>query len=856
MIAMNNKRRPRPALRSRMALAAVVLGTALPGTALAQQVVVQGNRRVDTETIRSYVTGTAGGSVEEARRNLLATGMFSDVRVSRGGGQILVVVRENNVVNRVVFEGNKKIEKATLGSEIQTKPRGPLSQAMIDADVARIQDAYRRVGRAAAKVTPRLVELPDGRTDVVFTIDEGDKTGIKEIVFVGNRAYSGRHLRDLMTTSEMNFLSFFKTSDVYDPDRVAADLDIIRRYYLKHGYADFQILSSDAHYDAARGGWIVTITLNEGERYRIGNVTVDSRIADIGPEVLRREVATKVGDIYDAEAVERSIIRLTREAVRRGNPFAVVRPVGRRDPSTYTVEIGYVAEEGPRVYIERIIIRGNSRTRDYVIRREFDLGEGDAFNKVLMDRAERRLNNLGYFKKVRVSTEPGPGPDRVIVVVDVEDQPTGSFSVSGGYSTADGIIGEVSVTESNFLGLGQYVRVAGQYGQRARGVDFSFTEPYFLGYRMAAGFDLFGKFVDNTRYARYDSRTIGGQVRLGLPISEEFGVTLRYSLYQTKLTVPNSLKQPFNDCSVPLPGYTAINPANFSNPDGTPLIDPATGLPVPNPAAGLPFYPNCAYDGEASLAVKQAQGSTLTSLGGLTLAYSTLDNVKNPNDGFYVEVKPEAAGLGGDSRFARVLGDARYYKQLYEDVIGIARLQGGHISPLSGDLRITDHFNLGPSLVRGFAPSGIGPRDVSLLDSRSNSLGGTTYWGASLEVQFPIWGLPRDLGLKGAVFADAGSLFGYRGSRIFDLNSNFRIEGPGCPVNTFSVQPECVSVRDNKTIRSSVGASILWQSPLGPLRFDYAWALSKDNGFLDPRTGIRLGQDQTQAFRFSGGSRF
>jgi outer membrane protein insertion porin family len=800
------------------------------------------------------VTGTGAGSVEEARRNLLGTGLFSDVRVSQRGSQVLVVVRENTanrVVNRVAFEGNKKIEKATLQNEVRIQARGPFSQAAVDADIARIQDAYRRVGRANAKVSARLVELPNGRTDVVFTIDEGDKTGIKEISFVGNRAYSASHLRELMSTSEMNFLSFFKTSDVYDPDRVAQDLEIVRRYYLKHGYADFQVVSSDAQFDPVRGGWVLNIVVNEGERYTVGNVTVDSRLAGVDPTVLRKNVATDVGDVYDAEAVERSLIRLTREAARAGNPFAQVRPVGRRDPATHMVEIGYVVEEGPHVYIERINIRGNTRTRDYVIRREFDLGEGDAYNKVLMDRAERRLNNLGYFKKVRISNEPGSGPDRVIVVVDVEDQPTGSFSVSGGYSTADGVISEVSVTESNFLGLGQYVRLAGQYGQRAKGVDFSFTEPYFMGYRMAAGFDLFAKFVDNTRYARYDSQTIGGQVRLGLPVTEEFGVTLRYSIYDTKLKIPNSLKQPFNDCSVPIPGYTALNPATVTD---------AAGNVIANPAAGAPFYPNCAYDGEASLAVKEARGSTLTSLGGLTLAYSTLDNVKNPHDGFYAEVKPEAAGLGGDSKFVRVTGDARYYKELWEDVVGIARLQGGTISPFGDkDLRITDHFNLGPSLVRGFAPSGIGPRDVSLLDSRSNALGGTTYWGASLEVQFPLWGLPRDLGLKGAVFADAGSLFGYKGKRTFDLNGNGSLEGAGCAGFgglITSVQPECVSVRDNKMVRSSVGASILWNSPLGPLRFDYAWALSKDNGFLDPRTGIRLGQDQTQAFRFSGGSRF
>src|ERR687894_768524 len=410
-------------------------------------------------------------------------------------------------------------------------------------------------------------------------------------------------------------------------------------------------------------------------------------------------------------------------------------------------------EEGRGFYTEGINVRDNSRTRDYVIRREFDLGEGDAYNKVLMDRAERRLNSLGYFKKVRVTNEPGSSPDRVVVNVDVEDQPTGAFSVAGGYSTADGFIGEVSVSESNFLGRGQFVRLAGTWGERSQGIDFSFTEPYLLGYRMAGGIDLFSKFSDQTQYARYENRMTGGQLRLGFPVTEEFGFTLRYSLYEQDIKVPNSEKQPYNDCSSPLPNT---------------VLNSGTGLPGVDGFSNRSF---CELNGEASLAIKEAAGQTWTSAAGVTLAYSTLDNGKNPRNGFYAEVKPDVAGLGGDSKYVRVLGDARYYQEFFEDIVGIARVQGGHVMGHSGeDLRIMDHFFLGPSLVRGFAPSGIGPRDVSTADSRSNALGGTTYLGGSLEAQFPIWGIPRELGLKGAVFADAGTLFGYKGPRAFDLN--------------------------------------------------------------------------------------
>ncbi|MCC0806697.1 outer membrane protein assembly factor BamA [Methylobacterium sp. W2] len=861
MMSMTGKRRRKSAERTIVLVAAAAAGLVLGGTAQAQQIVVQGNKRVDADTIRSYVTGTASGSPEEARRNLLASGMFSDVKVSRSGAGTVVTVRENNLINRVVFEGNKKVEKGTLEAEVEAKARGGFSEGIVQADLQRIREIYRRAGRGTAKVSFRTVDLPNGRIDLIYVIEEGDKTGIKAINFVGNSAYSESKLRELMSSSEMNFLSFIKTSDVYDPDRITNDLDLVRRYYLKNGYADFRVVNADARYVEGEGdaGWVITVTVDEGQQYTVGAVAIDSRLPGVDTQVLDGEVRASVGDVYNAEDVEKTLSGVTNQVARQGFPFAQVRPTGQRDRATHTVALGFVVEDGPRVYVERINIRGNTRTRDYVIRRELDLTEGDAYNRVLTDRAERRLNGLGFFKKVRFSNEPGSSADRVIINIDVEDQPTGSFSVAGGYSTQDGIIGEVSVSESNFLGRGQYVRVAGTGGQYSRGVDFSFTEPYFLGYRLAAGFDAFYKYSDLTRYSRYETTVYGGQIRVGLPITEEFGITLRYSLYNTELTIPNSTKRPYNDCSNPIPGFTTVNPA------GT--IDPVSGLNT----SGLASYPNnCAFNGEASIALKGSTGNTLTSLAGVTLAYSTLDNLAQPRNGLYAELKPEIAGLGGDSKFFRVAGDMRYYKEFYEDVVGFARLQGGHISPLTDEkLRITDQYFLGPSLVRGFAPNGIGPRDVGSADSRSNAVGGTTYFGGTLEVQFPIYGIPRDLGLKGAVFADAGTLFGYNSRTQFNVNGDSIINGiaPGgaCAytalgAGAITVEPECLNVRDKMTIRSSIGASILWNSPLGPIRFDYAYALTKDEGqkIYNAQGDYlgRVGKDQLQAFRFSGGSRF
>lgn len=858
MMSTKTMRRVRSAGSLAVALIAATLTMlSIVGPAAAQEIVVRGNGRVDVETVRSYISGS--GSLDEARRSMMQTGMFSSVSIARQGSQIVVTVNENTTINRVVIEGNRKFKREAIEPELQTKARRPLNRQFVEADAERIREFYRRIGRGNATVTTRIVDLPNGRVDVVFTADEGSKTGVLEINFVGNEAVSSRRLRGLMQTGEMNLLSFLKTNDVYDADKIAADQEIIRRYYLKNGYADFQVTGTDVRFDAEQGGYVITITVNEGAQYHVGNVGFDSRVPDLDPELLRGEIQTDPGDVYNAEAIEKTLTNMTTAAVRRGYPFVQVRPTGARDPASQTVNLGFVVDEGPRVYVERIVVKGNTRTRDYVIRRELDIGEGDPFNKVLVDRGERRLNNLGYFKKVRVTTEPGSAADRVVINIDVEDQATGAFSIAGGYSTADGAIGEVSVSESNFLGRGQFVRLSGTLGQRTNGVDFSFTEPYFLGYRMAAGFDLFTKFSDQTQYSRYENRTTGGQIRLGFPLTEESGLTLRYSLYNSELKVPNTLKQPFNDCSQPLPGYTILN------------------------ANGTANYPTCAArDGEASIAVKESRGSTLTSLAGLTLAYNSVDNLKNPHSGIYAEVKPDFAGIGGDSKFVRVSGEARAYRELFiEDLVGVLKVQGGHIEATGktqssnglisagGDLRLTDHYFLGPSLVRGFAPSGIGPRDISSPDASQNALGGTTYLGISAEAQFPIPYIPRDLGLKGAVFADAGTLFGYKGPRALDVNGNGKFEGSGSSCAAYGggfsalaidVQPECVQVRDQNKIRSSVGASILWNSPLGPLRFDYAYALSKDNGtYIDYKNGLgpqRVGQDQTQAFRFSGGTRF
>lgn len=829
-------------IASRIAVA-LVTGLALFGSvaaAYAQQIIVRGTQRVDAETIRSYFRGTDQARINSAVKELYETGLFSDVRVTRSRGRIVITVTENRLINRVAFEGNSKVKSNILRREIQSRSRGAYNPATVQADEQRLRDVYRRAGRGDASVSSRLVNLPNGRVDVVFTIKEGSKTGVREIRFIGNKAISSYRLRRLMQTTEMNFLSFLKNTDIYDPDKIAADLERIRRYYLKNGYADFRVIGSDARYSESRKGWILTFTFDEGPKYKVGSVRVESRLPDVQPGELRRAVRVSRGQTYNGDKVEKSVEALTRRLAQRGYAFASATPRGQRNPGNRTVDLSFILEEGPRVYVERIVIRGNTRTRDYVIRREFDLGEGDAYNRVLVEKARKRLNNLGFFKSVKITNQPGSAPDRVIIVVDVQDKPTGSFGIAGGYSTQDGLIGEVSLSESNFMGRGQYVRIAATLGQKTRGVDLSFTEPRFMGYRMSAGFDLFHKQTSRNQYQLYEHWITGGTIRFGVPITDNFGVGLRYSLYNTRIKIPNTASRPYNDCTQPIIGVTP----------GT------AGSPFPVPGPGTNGV-TCITNGEASLAVKEAAGSQLTSLAGFTLTYNTLDNNKNPTSGLLAQVNFDIAGLGGTSRFLRTTGDLRYYYPLIEDITLLVRAQGGHIRAYGGKrLRIIDNFNPGPSLVRGFAPGGIGPRDVSFgLDRNSNALGGTTYYGGTIELQAPIWGMPRELGLRWAVFFDAGTVFGYKGvtnfAGVVPVAAGAQV---ACGVG--GTQPllnaggaaytQClnIAVRDSHKIRSSVGVSILWKSPLGPIRFDYARALTKDRN------------DVTQSFRFSGGTSF
>jgi outer membrane protein insertion porin family len=797
----------------------------------ASSIVVEGNRRVESDTVRSYFRVGPGERLDpikadEGVKALFATGLFADVRYRWEGGRLVVTVVENQVISRVQFEGNKRVKDEQLTAEIQSKPRGSLSRPVVQADVQRIVEIYRRSGRYDVRVEPKIIERPNNRVDLVFEITEGSKTTVKDIEFVGNRAYSNWRLRDVVKTGQSNILSFLKNNDLYDPDRIEADRELLRRWYLKNGYADVRIVSAVAEFDPRRNGFVLTFTIEEGDRYTFGSVDILSSVRDVDIPALRSKLRFSPGSVYNAEAIEKSVEEMTIEVTKRGYAFAQVRPRGDRNFQTHQVNIVFAIEEGARAYIERINIRGNTRTRDWVIRREFDIAEGDAYNRVLIDRAERRLKNLNYFKSVKITNEPGSASDRVIINVDVEEQSTGEFSVAGGYSTSDGFVAEVSVGERNLLGRGQSARAAVTYGQRTRGVEFSWGEPYFLDYRLAFGIDLFAKQIDSSSSYIYRQETIGGGFRFGIPVREDVAIQLRYSAYQQRI----DLDQIFRDCNNVNPNF-GLDP--FSPPTYPTAAAVASGQVVVPPGALLP---NCYANGEASAATKQIvdAGPAIVSMVGYSLIYNTLDNNRNPTKGLLTELRQDFAGVGGDVNFIRTTGDVRWYYELVSDIISVLHLQGGYVTGW-GDkpLRMLDHFQMGPNLVRGFQTAGIGPRDLTVGTS-NDALGGTMYWGASLEAQAPIFGVPKDFGLRVAVFADAGSVWNYTGPRFF----------PATATSVTTVDPFTGVDTNNMLIRSSVGAGIIWDSPFGPIRIDYSFPLTKDPN------------DRVQQLRFSGGTRF
>jgi outer membrane protein insertion porin family len=751
------------------AITGLVSIAALPGTAGAQtpasqnsaSIVIEGNRRVEAATVRSYFE-TQGGKLDDAALNaglkkLLATNLFDSAEIKRRGEQIVVRVAEAPLLGKIAFEGNKKIEDKKLVAVVQSKAGGTLQRAMVQADVARLVDVYRGAGRDDVRIVPQTIQHGD-RQDLVFSITEGVKTAVKAITFAGNQAFGERQLKAVIKTGESNFLSFLLSNDTYDPDKLEADRESLRRYYLSKGYADVSVPTAVAEYDPAKKGFAVKFGINEGPVYRFGKVDVVSDVPGLQPDDLRRRLVAREGGTFDNTALEKSIDAVTTELAKRGFPFARTELRTRRDAAGGRIGISFIIANGPRTFVERIEIHGNKRTRDYVIRREFDFAEGDPYNKSLIDRAERRLKNLGYFKSVKIENAAGSASDRVVLNVNLEEQNTGDFFVSGGYSTTDGALVEVKVAEHNFAGTGLDLKASGTYGQYARGFDLAANEPFLFGNRISGGADLYYKDTLSSPYQSYDTEIYGATMQLGTPINEQLAMQWRYSIYNQNLTI-----------------------------DPTSLV-------------GTPSWP---------IQQAAAAGPAWVSAIGDTATYSTLDNNKAPTSGINSQLRQDLAGLGGDVNFIKTTEDFRFYQSLNSDVVSITHAQGGYVTGWGGkQVPLIDMFFGGQQLVRGFAPNGFGPRDLT-PGSTMDNVGGSAYWATSQELQSNIPGVPAEYGLKAAAFIDAGSLWGYRGPTAF-------------PGSTQSVQ-----IADTKAIRSSVGAGLVWASPFGNLSVNYAFALTK-----------------------------
>lgn len=690
--------------------------TIAPGSPTVTQIAVEGAQRIERETILSYIGLREGDQVDAQRidaalKTLFDTGLFADVTMQLTGQTLNIHVVENPIINRIAFEGNDRLDDETLATETQLRPRVVYTRTRVQNDVRRILELYRRSGRFAARVEPQVIQLEQNRVDLVFEIAEGPLTGIERISFIGNEYFSDSALREEIVTKESRWYRFFSSSDTYDPDKLTFDRELLRRYYLANGFADFRVVSAVAELTDSQEAFFITFTIEEGARYQFGEFDLTSRIPDIDVEPLREVIDLETGDWYDADAVDDTIIAITNAVGDLGYAFVDVRPIVDRDAENRIINITFEIQEAPRVYVERIDIRGNTRTLDEVIRREFLLVEGDAFNATVLRRSRQRVSDLGFFGNVEVANVPGSEGDTTVVTVDVEEQSTGEITLGAGFSSTDGALGEVSIRERNLLGRGQDVRLAFTLSQRTQEVDFSFTEPYFMDRQMSAGLDLFHITRDNQDIGSYDNRESGAGVRVGFDYNDDWRQSLRYRL-------------------------------------------------------AVESIENVASD--ASIFIRQEEGDEIISSVGQTLTLDRRNSRLDPTDGYVVSFANDLAGFGGSVRYLRSLLRGAYYIPITESWRVVTDAEVGHVIGLGEDMRINDRFFLGGDSLRGFESGGVGPRD-SVTD---DALGGERMANASVELIFPL-GLPEEFGLEGAVFTDVGVLteIDEVGTNIFDSSS-------------------------------------------------------------------------------------
>jgi len=722
---------------------------------------VEGSQRIEAETVRSYMSFHRGdvvspAALDKSLKSLFVTGLFADVILRREGQAVVVRVVENPIINRIAFEGNNRISDEILTDEVRLRARVVFTRARVQQDVQRIIQIYRRSGRFAAKIEPKVIQLPQNRVDLVYEIDEGNLTEIKKIAFIGNSEFSDSKLKRVIQTKETAWYRYFSSSDTYDPDRLTFDRELLRRHYLGGGYADFRVVSAVAELSPDMKGFYITFTVEEGERYKFGKIDISTALRDLDAKEIRKHVKVVENNWYDADQVKNTVSALSDAAGSFGYAFVDVRPRVKRMRDKKLINIVFNIQEGPRVFVERINITGNIRTQDKVIRREFLLIEGDAFSTAKLRRSRQRINNLGFFEKVEVTNVPGAAPDSTVVNVAVQEKSTGEISFGAGFSSSSGVLGDITLRERNLIGKGQDINLRLSIGQRQQQIDLSFTEPYFLTRNLSAGFDIFRKTSDLQRESSFDRETTGGKLRMGYRINEHLVQNWFVGSREDEVT---------------------------------------------NVSSG------------ASLAVKQQEGSAVTTSLGHGLSYDLRNSRFSTTRGYLIRLDNEFAGLVGNVKFLKNELSGSYYYPVLEDVIASVSGGGGYIFGLGTNVRIVDRFFLGGADLRGFDNLGVGPRDVSTKDA----VGGNWFYRGSLQVRFPL-GLPSELGFQGRVFTDLGSLGGTDG-------------GAGV-------------VTDTGSVRAAAGVGIGWNSPFGPISVDVSKTLLKESF------------DEVQTVRFSFGTRF
>ncbi|MEY2883878.1 MAG: outer membrane protein assembly factor BamA [Pseudomonadota bacterium] len=802
-----------------------VAATTNPGEGIVRAVIVRGTERLEPETVRSYLNLAVGDRydrdrADQAVKALYASELFSDATIRDDNGALIVEVKENPVINRIVIEGAKRIKEEKIREEIRLAPRQIFTRSKARADVGRILELYRRSGRFGASVEPKIIQLEQNRVDVVFEMQEGPKSKVRQINILGNVKFSEGEIRGAMATKQSRAWRFFTSNDTYDPDRLAYDAQKLRQFYLTNGYADFRVVSQVAELTPDKRDFIVTYVLDEGERYKFGKVELESQLRDIKPKEFRSLIAIKTGDWYDAKKIEDTVEGLTETAGLLGYAFADVRPQFDRDKDKREMNVTFAIGEVPRVYVERVQINGNTTTLDTVIRREFRLAEGDAFNSIKVKRTSDRLKSLGYFQeKLEIEQKPGSAPDKVILEANVQEKPTGELQVSAGFSSLERFILSLSIRQRNFRGRGQELRMSANVSSYSKSIEAGFTEPYLFGRNLALGFDIFRRDFrsfrftsNNTRDTTYTQVSTGFQVRTGFSITEFWAASLRYGLSFENIGLDEA--------------------TFFTNGQCDPLL--------------------------AGRYLCDALGKRTISSVGYSVIFNNTNNSLRPTSGQRFSFSQDLAGVGVGVKYIRNRANYDWYHALFGS--GFVLNIGGELNYITGyggqDVLLTDRFFLGQPQMRGFNIRGVGPRVLRKpLDGNGNiiedrqqqsddSLGGKASYLFRVEVQIPLGASGAELGLRPSIFTDVGALWNVKTPQLTCLNGP-TTNLPGClPYNGSSSGFVEQFLGNSPKPRLSVGIGVNWNSPFGPFRFDLARALLKQPG------------DDTQLFQFNVGTQF